>query len=831
LEKEMIFFLFVVGAGAALYQQSFDAAVVANGSQNTLLSDGALISGSAVVRDGTLVLTSMQHEDGGFHAPALNGSSLGWIVTYSLRLSGGKANPGTGQWCLWGDVFGVVTDHVFSNIRTNSSFLGWMVDTFPDGGVNGSLTGFFVVNSTAARTPPASLLTRTLSANQTVDAIAVIAWNPALGATFRTTGFSNDVTLTDVPIVHVGNDSHTWSIAAETGGFYEFAAIDNVIIDAPCGDCQAGGGECVWGSGGRFECQLPPAVQFLQVKQTSGHLFSSTAIGVDFTVYAAIDVFSIGLLDADARGINGMLSASIFDRSTDRVVAGPVTVARGQARADDANPFVFNAVPTVRLQPGVYSIVSVGFTSDRFVSNANKSDSVAAGANFNGAVFITASVSGGNGSLSSTANATGTALLCGATFRFAAAPSPPAAPLPTTEYADCEAVACAGMATGEHNIRGIVRFCDNDMAGGGWLRLWRASETRCEANGWTAARNPRASGTDPAGCRLVAPSCSATVDSQAPFAFREVRGGNWRVWAFGSPGGFDAVVPGDGVVVRDGNGSLVWVLAVGLIEAALTSRLCPCEGAFRNSTASVANLDSAGAHWTCDRAPMRDAMWTPLFDGRSLLTCSGGSGEAAPHWFQRSLAAPQRALSVAICKDTGIDDDLKLASGDLFVRSTVGFHKAQSCQTSVSSTTASSTNGSTASVTHTATVLVTTSQLASEETAVSAAAESTDVALIAGVVVALIGVAVAVGMRHRRKRAPSEMAIATVTSASNYGVAPPAKDEPPRRTSEYGPIVTGSEFDSARVESPYAASVADIAFKSAASQYGALTSAESGTPE
>jgi hypothetical protein len=383
-----------------------------------------LISGSAVVRDGTLVLTSMQHEDGGFHAPALNGSSLGWILTYSLRLSSGKASPGTGQWCLWGDVFGVVTDHVFSNIRTNSSFLGWMVDTFPDGGVNGSLTGFFVVNSTAARTPPASLLTRTLSPNQTVDAIALVAWNPALGATFRTTGFSNDVTLTDVPIVHVGNDSRTWSIAAETGGFYEFAAIDNVIIDAPCGDCKAGGGDCVWGSGGRFECQLPPAVQFLQFKQAIGHLFSSTAIGIDFTVYAAIDVVSIGQLDADARGVNGTLSASIFDRSTDRVVVGPVTVARGHARTDGANPFVFKAVPTVRLQPGVYSIVSVGFTSDRFMSTSNQSDSVIA-LSGNGAVYFTATVRGGNGSLASTANIADAGLGCSATFRFVVAPTPP----------------------------------------------------------------------------------------------------------------------------------------------------------------------------------------------------------------------------------------------------------------------------------------------------------------------------------------------------------------------------------------------------------------------
>jgi hypothetical protein len=84
---------------------------------------------------------------------------------------------------------------------------------------------------------------------------------------------------------------------------------------------------------------------------------------------------------------------------------------------------------------------------------------------------------------------------------------------------------------------------------------------------------------------------------------------------------------------------------------------------------------------------------------------------------------------------------------------------------------------------------------------------------------------------HRRKRAPSnELPMTTVTSVSNYGVAPPAKDEPPRRTSEYGPIVAGSEFDSARVESP-TRRFADIASKSAASQYGALTPAESGAPE
>jgi hypothetical protein len=457
-------------------------------------------------------------------------------------------------------------------------------------------------------------------------------------------------------------------------------------------------------------------------------------------------------------------------------------------------------------------------------------------------------VRGGNGSLASTANSTDTGLGCSATFRFAVVPTPPAPPLPTTEFADCEAVACAGLATGEHNIRGTLRFCDNGMAGGGWLRLWRANDSRCEANSWTARRNPGALGLDPVGCRPTGPSCVAVQNSQAPFAFNEVRGGNWDIWAYGTPDGFNrAGALCDGIVVRDGSNELVWLFSVGLLEETQSYLRCPCESAFGNSTATAANLEVIGSRWTCDRAPARGSTWVRLFYSASTLLCAPNSLATAGDrlWFQRALAAPQRALSVAICKDgTSSDEDFKLASGDLFVRTTVGFDKTRSCPTTLATSasgasstgSASMTSASTSAIITSATLL-STSALTSEETAVAPVAESTDIALIAGIVggafvfLALIVIAVAVFMRSRRKRAPSNELPMTTASVSNYGVAPPAKDEPPRRTSEYGPIVAGSEFDSARVESPYAASVADIMSQTQASHYGVFTPAERGPPE
>ena len=76
---------------------------------------------------------------------------------------------------------------------------------------------------------------------------------------------------------------------------------------------------------------------------------------------------------------------------------------------------------------------------------------------------------------------------------------------------------------------------------------------------------------------------------------------------------------------------------------------------------------------------------------------------------------------------------------------------------------------------------------------VTAAPASVNVALIAGVVgggivlLALVGVAVAVGMHYRRRKAGpnNELPLSVTTSTS---VATPAKDTSPQRFSEYGPI-------------------------------------------
>jgi hypothetical protein len=117
--------------------------------------------------------------------------------------------------------------------------------------------------------------------------------------------------------------------------------------------------------------------------------------------------------------------------------------------------------------------------------------------------------------------------------------------------------------------------------------------------------------------------------------------------------------------------------------------------------------------------------------------------------------------------------------------------------------------------------------------------ESTDVALIAGVVgggfvllAVVVGVAIVIGLSRHRKNAASSSNDLPMTAtagsssssgASNYGVAPPPRDAPPVRTSEYGPLAASGEYASARVDSAYAAAVS---VKGAETGYGAFTPAE-----
>jgi hypothetical protein len=141
---------------------------------------------------------------------------------------------------------------------------------------------------------------------------------------------------------------------------------------------------------------------------------------------------------------------------------------------------------------------------------------------------------------------------------------------------------------------------------------------------------------------------------------------------------------------------------------------------------------------------------------------------------------------------------------------------------------------------------------------------ATDVPLIAGaaaagavVLLAVVGVAVAVGKRCRRQSAPNN----EVPMASKDGAAP-NESPAPQRTSEYGlmsaaaprgeyasmradshevPMATsnygaapppkdarGGEYASMRADSHYAKSAVDFVIKSDVSQYGAFSKAESG---
>ena len=272
------------------------------------------------------------------------------------------------------------------------------------------------------------------------------------------------------------------------------------------------------------------ALQFSRVNQTAGHTLWTSGLGMDFTVTSAIDVSAIGIIDADAPGISGTLTAQIVDRSNDRVAVGPVSVSQGQgdARANDSNPFVFKPMPSVRLAPGVYCLTSIGFIADKVVTTGTGgvSGSVVVGDSGGGAVLVTGAVNGGSDLLSSTQRnyaAGPDNFHAGATFVFSVAVSRPAVSPPLrTVFPDCEAVACAGLPTGDYHIGGQLRFCDNDMAGGGWMRLWRANETSCESNGWSSARNPFVAGVDPMGCRAAPHSCRRGLQVDSPFTFNEI---------------------------------------------------------------------------------------------------------------------------------------------------------------------------------------------------------------------------------------------------------------------------------------------------------------------
>jgi hypothetical protein len=425
------------------------------------------------------------------------------------------------------------------------------------------------------------------------------------------------------------------------------------------------------------------ALQFLLANQFVGHsLWPSTSLAIDFTVYAPINVTSIGFFDADEPGINGTLLATVVDRSSGQFFV-TVSASYGDARENTTNPFFFVSVQFV-LQPGVYSLISTGFISDRIITTVLLDDEAAISATSSASLVATAALHG-NGSLITSpvgVEVGGTDYFhVGATFTFDSLPLQRTVPFGTNDFDDCEAVACAGLPSGFYKVRRLVRYCDNDAQGGGWLRVWRANDSTCEANGWSSARNINTNGPDPFGCSpavKLAARCSNSTAIVSPFAIGELRGANWRVWGVGSLNAFQSRALCDGVVVWDAEStdSVVWALAA---SGSVGSGRCPCETGFDPTNVTSANLHAAGSHWSCGRLPVRSSSWNSVFHVATTVSCTGTpNGEVTT--FQRAFEVPLKILSVGLCKNGNESiEDIKLASGDLFVRSTVGFDKRENC--------------------------------------------------------------------------------------------------------------------------------------------------------
>jgi hypothetical protein len=327
-------------------------------------------------------------------------------------------------------------------------------------------------------------------------------------------------------------------------------------------------------------------------------------------------------------------------------------------------------------------------------------------------------------------------------FTVIANQAPPALAV-ATEFADCEAVACAGLPTGEYSVGGKRTFCDNDEAGGGWTRIWRLNDSSCEENGWTSGRNVFANGADPVGCRSGRIGCSASKDITSPSdAFGEVLGKNWAMWAFGL---LDSFGDGDGVFVSAEMQTL-WTFSLSFNLAGAPLR-CPCDARFNASSASqvaLQRINETAGDYICDAAAAQ-SMISPVFlqTGRNL--CGPVRAGVDRRSFRKVLPEQLRRLPlhVLICKNQGDrDEDIKIGALDLFARQTPGFDRAVHCVRSRTGTGA----GETATTATPPTSAAVSTSSAAQPTSEAMAGGPGSGAIIAGVVGGSIGTALLVAV-------------------------------------------------------------------------------------
>jgi hypothetical protein len=227
--------------------------------------------------------------------------------------------------------------------------------------------------------------------------------------------------------------------------------------------------------------------------------------GFDFTVHRnSINITSVLVFVSDGT-LATSKNVTVFDRANDTALFR----VDFNAGATTSQPGFASRPAAVVLRPGVYSIlVDWNGNVDACTRGVPGTDETV--------VRTTAAIAGlltsATRSRFTTVSASpGDSL--GVTFAFdVIANQPPPPLLVATDFVDCEAVACAGLPTGEYSVQGRRTFCDNDEAGGGWTRIWRLNDSSCESNGWTSDRNVRVSGVDPVGCRRRRLGCSPSKD-------------------------------------------------------------------------------------------------------------------------------------------------------------------------------------------------------------------------------------------------------------------------------------------------------------------------------
>jgi hypothetical protein len=223
-----------VGGPGASYSQNFDGF----DDGTTDLEDGSVMTGAAAsVQDGRLQLTIDQQGLGfsSFSVPALPGSSQGFTVSFDYELydSLGANDPADGFSFNYGDAplgdQGQAEEGMVTRPGVTEN-ISWEVDTWRNGdaeqGVN--ISGLAGGADLGELDFTNGII---LEDDSRKTGTMEISWNPAVGASFTTTGLTTNADFSNVDTgAFVADDEHSFIISARVGGANEDLFIDNLVI-------------------------------------------------------------------------------------------------------------------------------------------------------------------------------------------------------------------------------------------------------------------------------------------------------------------------------------------------------------------------------------------------------------------------------------------------------------------------------------------------------------------------------------------------------------------------------------------------------------------------